>query len=172
MIDTFSIPLDVTIRHARRDDLRKLEWFGLLTDFRETIERAYGRAEVGEIAFLVADANHFPIGQVWVDFVKHSNEGVGVIWALRVMPTMQNLGIGSRLVLAAESCIHAHGLNIAELGVAKNNIAAQRLYERLGYNIVRDNIERWDYTTPDREIRHVAEHEWILRKDMLRKTDD
>jgi hypothetical protein len=71
VLDRLPVSLDVTIRYAWRDDLRKLEWFGLLTPFRDIIERAYARAERDEAAFLVADLNSFPVGQVWVDLVKY-----------------------------------------------------------------------------------------------------
>lgn len=164
MFDSFSIHTHVTIRHARRDDLRKLEWFGLFSPFRDITERAYARAEQGEIAFLVAELNSFPVGQVWVDLVKLAGAGVGIIWALRVLQPLQNLGIGTRLIRAAEQTIRDHGLPAAEIGVSVQNQSAKRLYERLGYIIQRDNIERWSYTTPDGDTQQVEEHGWILRK--------
>lgn len=164
---TFSLHLNITIRHTRRDDLRKLEWFGSMTEFRESIEHDYQRAEGGEVACLVAEANDFPIGQVLVDFVKLADESVGVIWALRVLFNMHNLGIGTRLTEAAEHCIREQGLHTAELGVAKDNPNAKRLYERLGYHVIRDHIDCWHYTTPDGETKHIEEHIWILRKKLI-----
>ncbi len=166
MLDTFSITLNVTIRPATRDDLRPLEWFGSLTPFRQTIEIAFERAEQGEVVFLVAEANNFPVGQVWVDLVKLANEGVGIIWAFRVLTTMRNLGIGTRLIQNAEQVIAAHGLNIAELGVEHSNPNARRLYERLGYRVVESKLECWNYNTPEGEQHFVEEYEWIMRKQL------
>ncbi|MAS32759.1 MAG: GNAT family N-acetyltransferase [Anaerolineaceae bacterium] len=164
MQNQFSIQVDVVIRHATPEDLRGLEWFGLLTPFRETIERAYDRAQKGEIIFLVATFNDFPIGQVWVDVTKLAEDGVGIIWALRVMEPFQNFGIGTRLIQAAEQAIVERDLHTAEIGVSFTNLKAKRLYERLGYQVVRDHIERWSYTSPEGETQQMQEREWVLRK--------
>ncbi|MBZ0298972.1 MAG: GNAT family N-acetyltransferase [Anaerolineae bacterium] len=164
MLDQFTLALEVVIRHVRQDDVRRLEWFGLLTPFRDVIQRAYARAEQGEIAFLVADLNGFPVGQVWVDFVRQAEAGVGVIWALRVLEPLQNLGIGSHLIRAAESAITARRLRTAEIAVSVENLAARRLYERLGYRVIRAQDERWSYATLDGVLHPVEEREWILRK--------
>jgi ribosomal protein S18 acetylase RimI-like enzyme len=169
MIERFHIQVDITIRPARREDLRKLEWFGLLTPFRDVIERAYTRAEQGDLAFLVADLNGFPVGQVWVDLTQWAAEGIGVIWALRVLEPLQGLGMGTRLIAAAEQIMRQRGLQTAEIGVALDNTGARRLYERLGYEILRQHTEQWQYTTPDGETHAVAEPEWILRKPLSAK---
>ena len=56
---------------------------------------AFQRQQRGEVLMLVAEANRFPIGQLWIDLVKKQEESIGIIWALRVMPAFQNLGVGS-----------------------------------------------------------------------------
>ena len=166
-MDNFSIHLSVRIRPAIQADLRPLEWFGALTPFRETIEHAYERAEQGEIIFLVAEANNFPIGQVWVNLVKSADQGIGVIWAFRVLTTMQNLGIGTRLLQHAEQAILAQKLHTAELSVELDNPNAKRLYERLGYVVIKKNVERWDYTTPEGVTHHVEAPESVMRKHLM-----
>jgi hypothetical protein len=97
VIERFTVPLGVAIRPSRRADLRDLEWFGLLTGFRAEFEQTYRRQAAGELVLLVAEANRFPAGQVLVDPTARRAEGVGVLSALRVLPCLQNLGIGSRL---------------------------------------------------------------------------
>lgn len=164
MLDQFVIPLDVTIRYCFRHDLQSLEWFGLFREQRELFHAAYERQERGEIMMLVAEVNRFPTGQVWIDLVKKQNEGVGILWALRVLPALQRLGIGTRLVGSAETLLRERGFNFAELGVEQNNSRAQRLYERLGYRVVTSNIEHWHYTTPDGEVRQASANEWIMYK--------
>jgi ribosomal protein S18 acetylase RimI-like enzyme len=126
----FSITLSTCVRLARQDDLRRLEWFGMLTPFREILEKDFERAEQGELVYLVAEANSYPIGQVEVDLTKKGDLGIGVLMALRMLPPFQNLGIGSQLLQAAEQAIRDHHLQIAELGVAKDNPGAFRLYVR------------------------------------------
>jgi ribosomal protein S18 acetylase RimI-like enzyme len=119
MNDRFTVLLRLVIRECRSEDLHDLEWFGLLADYREVIAKAFARQQQGEIVMLVAEANDFPVGQVWVDLTRKQEDATGIVWALRVMPCFQNLGIGARLVTAAEQAIRARGFAIAELGVEK-----------------------------------------------------
>lgn len=160
MLDQFPIHSDVTIRHAIQTDLRKLEWFGLLTPFRDHIERAYHRAQQGEMIFLVADLNSFPVGQVWVEI----QADCGLMMALRVLEPLQNMGIGTRLIHTAERALIERGLHTAEIHVTLNNPGAMRLYERHGYSVTGDKISRWSYTPPDGEPQQVEDHVWVLRK--------
>jgi ribosomal protein S18 acetylase RimI-like enzyme len=141
--EQFIISLPVTIRSCRPSDLPDLEWFGLLTEYRQTITEAFQRFQKGEILMLVAEVNHFPAGQLWVDLTKQREESVGVLWALRVFIPFQDLGIGTRLIQSAEEGLKGLGFRISELAVEKDNPDAQRLYERMGYRVVRENIEEW-----------------------------
>jgi ribosomal protein S18 acetylase RimI-like enzyme len=163
-LDSFDLPLRVTIRGCTEEDLPKLEWFGLHHHSREIIRAAHGRTRAGEVVMLVADVGGFPVGQVWVDFEKKRPDSVGILWALRVIPCLHNLGIGTRLVRAAEEVVRARGYRTAELGVEKTNPAARRLYERLGYAVVGEEQDSWEYLTPDGA--HAVEHsdEWILHR--------
>jgi len=79
----------------------------------------------------------------------------------------QNLGIGTRLIAAAERRLKTRGFRLSELGVEKNNPRAQRLYERLGYQVVRDHIDEWEYTPPNGAPVPVRSDEWILHKSLL-----
>jgi ribosomal protein S18 acetylase RimI-like enzyme len=131
-----------------------------------TTEQAFMRAEHGEIAFLVAEVNGFPAGQVWVNLVDKAESGTGLIWALRVLPPLHNLGIGTQLLHAAEECMQARDLHTAELNVALDNPHAKRLYERCGYQVIQQIISDWQYTTPDGETHSVAEAEYIMHKSL------
>ena len=162
--EQFSVRLDITIRPCQRSDLQDLEWFGMFSQMREVSLSAFSRYEWGEIMMFVAETNQFPVGQVWVDLVKLRADSIGVIWALRVMPPLHNFGIGSRLIATAESLLRNQGYEIAELGVEKTNPHAKRLYERLGYRVVKDNIEEWDFITPDGQSVHMVADEWIMSK--------
>ena len=90
--DQFTIALQLTIRACRETDLPDLEWFGLLTEYRQIITNAFQRFQKGEIMMLVAEANHFPVGQVWIDLTKRRQDAIGVLWALRVLLPFQNNG--------------------------------------------------------------------------------
>lgn len=115
---------------------------------------------------LVAEVNHFPIGQVWIDLVKKHQDSISLVWALRVMPCLQNLGIGSRLISTAERAIQSCGLTVAEIAVEKDNPTAKRLYERLGYRVIVENTDEWNFTKPDGKTMHIVSQVWLMQKEL------
>ena len=159
----YVVPLTVTIRECARDDLSALEWYGLFSRHREIIRDAYARQQRGENLMLLAVANGFPVGQVWVNLLRKRAESAGVLWAVRVYPFLQNLGIGARLLAAAEQALRDRAFAFAEVGVEKGS-RALRFYERLGYRRVGELREEYSFTTPDGERVSVPVDEWLLRK--------
>jgi CelD/BcsL family acetyltransferase involved in cellulose biosynthesis/ribosomal protein S18 acetylase RimI-like enzyme len=129
--DAFSVRLGVVIRPCRADDLAALEWFGLFTPQRPLIRRVYEEHRRGAAMMLVAEVNGETSGQLWIAF--HPAQGVGEIWALRVLPCLQRKGIGTRMLAAAEALLRERGFARVELAVEVDNAGAHRLYERLGY---------------------------------------
>ena len=117
MPDQFVISLPVTIRSCQPTDLADLKWFGLLTEYRQTIIEVSQRFQKGEILMLVAEVDRFPAGQVWVDLTKCRDKAIGVLWALRVFIPFQHLGIGRALIASAEERLKQLGFRISELGV-------------------------------------------------------
>jgi GNAT superfamily N-acetyltransferase len=109
VVDEFELPLRISIRPCREDDLPELEWFGLHRHSRALIRAAWERTGGDGVVMLVADLGGFPVGQVWIDVEKKAAGSVGILWALRVIPCLQNLGIGTRLVRAAEDLIRRRG---------------------------------------------------------------
>jgi ribosomal protein S18 acetylase RimI-like enzyme len=137
-----------------------LEWFGLFARYRQLYVDTFARSEKGEIVMLVAVVNEFPVGSVWIDLVKQREQSTGILYALRVLPPLQNLGIGTRLIAAVEDLLLKRGYKIVELGVDKDNPDAKRLYERLGYRLLRDNLEKWVIVTPNGQT--VQNSLWIV----------
>ena len=162
--DRTVIVAEVVVRPCRAEDVRSLEWFGVYTHHREIFEEAFARHMRDENIMLVADLNGFPVGQAWVDLTKRQADGVGYIWAVRVVPFLRNMGIGTLLMHAAERMLVQRGRVEAEVGVEKSNPDARRLYERLGYTMHAQLSEQYGYTTPDGvHASHVVD-QWILRK--------
>ena len=163
-LDRFGVALEVVIRRCDERDLPGLEWWGMFTPHREIFTDAYARHRRGENVMLVADVNGHPAGQAWIDLVKHAADGVGVLWAVRVFPLLQGLGIGTRLMEAAEDELRRRGYAWAEIEVERENAGARRLYERQGYAVVHEVVNEWGYTTPEGvPMRHV-EHLSVMRK--------
>lgn len=164
VFDHFSLHLRVHIRTCVKDDLPELEWFGMFTEHREIFLKVYESQERGENLMLIAEANTLPIGQIWIDLLKRKEESAGFIWALRVIPWLRNLGIGGRLMAAAEEQCREQGFAYAELGVEKENHEAKRFYERLGYRTVGSMLDEYCYPSPHGELIRVPLDVWVLRK--------
>jgi ribosomal protein S18 acetylase RimI-like enzyme len=164
VFEHFTLPLHVDIRLCVKDDLADLEWFGLFTEHREIFLREFERQERGENIMLIAEANTLPIGQVWIDLEKHREASAGFIWAVRVIPWLRNLGVGGRLMTAAEHVCRDRGLVYAELGVERENHEAKRFYERRGYRMIGSMQDEYSYTTPNGMPMTIPMDVWVLRK--------
>ena len=163
------VELPVTLRLARFDDLPKLEWYGQYTHFRNLFRRAYREQQHHRRLMLVADCNDFPIGHVFIQL--HSTEtgiadgdGRAYLYALRVMDMFRGRGIGTRLMVEAESMLIERGFGWATIAVAKDNPDALRLYKRLGYRKIREDSGDWSYRDHEGATRYVHEPCWILEK--------
>jgi ribosomal protein S18 acetylase RimI-like enzyme len=164
VFEHFTLPLHVDIRMCVEDDLADLEWFGLFTEHREIFLREFARQERNENIMLIAEANTLPIGQVWIDLEKHREASAGFIWAVRVIPWLRNLGVGGRLMAAAEHVCRHRGLAYAELGVERENHEAKRFYERRGYRMIGSMQDEYSYTTPNGVPMTIPMDVWVLRK--------
>jgi ribosomal protein S18 acetylase RimI-like enzyme len=115
----------------------------MFTHDRHIIEDSYQRQLRGENLMLVADINGFPAAQAWVDLERKRDQDIGIIWAVRVLPLLQGLGLGTRLINIAESLLANRGIGISELSVEQTNVGAHRLYERLGYTPAGEEDGHW-----------------------------
>jgi ribosomal protein S18 acetylase RimI-like enzyme len=168
LFQQFTVSTPVTIRTCTAEDLPKLEWFGMFAAHREIIHAAYESQEQGENFMLVADVHGWAVGQLWIDLAKKREDSTGILWALRVFPFLQNLRIGTRLIKAGEQFLRGQGFGCAEIGAEKDDPAARRLYERLGYRLVGSERSEYSYTGPDGAPVHVPVDEWILHKRLHR----
>lgn len=162
-----TLALPVTIRPARQQDLATLEWYGLHTPHREIIAGAFRLQERGDGAMLLADVNGFPVGQICIDFLRKRPSGRATLWALRVFPPFRRLGLGVRLVRAAERLVVQRGVPFAELGVDRDNAGVLPFYERLGYEHCGRERGQFLYHTPEGRLVRVAIDQWLLQKRMM-----
>lgn len=167
VLDRFSVPLSVTIRLGIEDDLEPLEWDQQLASHRALLAQAYRRYERGEALFLVAETAHIPVGQLWVDLTR-GGAGSARLWAFRVLPSLRGLGIGTRLLRAAERSMAARGLRMAETGCEKSEARARRFYEQRGYGLSHEERDHYTYETPSGERVEATSDMWILRKRLER----
>lgn len=160
-----NVQMPIVLRLATRSDLPKLEWYGQYTHFRRVFQRTYQDQLMGRRLMLIADSNNFPIGQIFVLLDSNrDNQRRIYLYSLRVMEMFRGFGIGSRLVEEAEYIARERDYEWASIGVAKDNLSARRLYERLDYKIFREDEGRWSYLDHEGRTRHVHEPCWLLEK--------
>ena len=158
------LALPLTIRPARQEDLPTLEWYGLHTPHREIIAGAFRLQERGDGSMLLADVNGFPAGQICIDFLRKRPSGRATLWALRVFQPFRGLGIGGRLVRAAERVVIQRAVPYAELGVDRDNAGVLPFYERMGYEHCGRERGQFLYHTPEGRLVRVAIDQWLLHK--------
>ncbi len=161
---TFSLELRVTLRNARRDDLPRLEWYGQYKHFRNLFRRAYREQQTGRRLILLADLNGFPVGYVFIHFKKEAASRRAYLYSFRVMEMFRGQGIGTRLIQEAEAIIIARNIERVVIAVAKTNLDAKRLYERLAYRVFAEDDGRWRYTDHRGITHYVHEPCWLLEK--------
>lgn len=84
---------------------------------------------------------------------------------LQVHPDSRGRGIGSKIIAAAEHACRAHGS--IRIGVAEDNPAAARLYERLGYARTSETVtDSYFYVDEYGERRQATEVSEYLVKDL------
>lgn len=163
------VSIPVNFRTAVQSDLPKLEWYGQYSHYRNLFRRAFREQQVGKRLMLIADSNDFPIGHVFIQFISAERSTTQVdrrayLYSLRVMEMFRGYGIGTRLIQEAENAIHDREFEWAAIAVAKDNLGARRLYERVGYRIFAEDAGRWSYTDHEGHTRQVQEPCWLLQK--------
>lgn len=159
----------ITIRPITAEDLPGLEWDGLYMALRSVFRQTFEQMQQGQRVMLIAVVGETIVGQVFVQLISSETEfanGVdrGYVYALRVRPEWQRQGLGTRLVVAAEAELHSRGFTTAVIAVGKENVAARRLYERLGYRIFADDPGVWYFTDVNGVQQTVEEPCWVMEK--------
>ncbi len=134
------------VRAVSEPDLHALEWHGG-RDLRAFYGECWQKHRDGELLYLVADCNRFPVGQVVVVWSgKPSHPDFPDVQSLRVHPAFRGLGVGSKLLETAEAAARQQGHKRVGLSVSVANPQARRLYERCGY-VVRGEpyLDEWSY---------------------------
>ena len=103
--------------------------------------RAAGRRPSENGIFILEDDGSI-VGFVWVAVRMDLQGTYGSIDQVYLKPDYRRQGYGAALMQAAEEFIAKQGLKNARLYVTRNNGDAVRLYQRLGYEVTRYEMER------------------------------
>jgi ribosomal protein S18 acetylase RimI-like enzyme len=162
--------LAVRIRQARPEDLPALEWGGEYRRFRRVYRQALAEARAGRRLILLAEVGGAVVGQVLAQLSPPDAGGAASpsahLHALRVMPDYRNQGLGTRLLDQAEAELRRRGYRRVSIAAGINNAAARRLYERLGYAVVRSDPGEWSYVDEQGRTRVEAEPAYIMQKEL------
>jgi len=161
---------DFVIRPITTADLRALEWDGAYTNYRRLYADLVRDARSGRVLmWMIESPLGEMIGQVFV--MLRSNQSSiadgknrAYVFAFRIKPAWRNRGIGRYLMQFVEDDLYQRGFRTVTLNVAKDNLRAQRLYQRLGYQVFGSSPGVWSYKDHLGRIRHVNEPAWRMSK--------
>ena len=161
---------DLNIRPVRESDLRDLEWDGVYQKYRRMYAGLYRDSQQGKILmWLVEIPLQEIIGQVFVMLNSGERDPAdgctrAYIFAFRVKPHWRNRGVGSLLMAYVERDLLEKGFSHVTLNVAKENPAARRLYERLGYKVIGSRPGVWSFRDDTGAVQRVNEPAWRMMK--------
>lgn len=159
------------IRRAEERDLPALEWDGEFMHFRNLFRQAFEEMHLGARLMLVIE--HAPSGEIvgqiflqWNSSDPRFADGRrrGYLYSLRVKPAFQRRGLGTRLLNEAEEILQKRGMDMASIGVEKDNREARSLYERQGYHIISEDPGSWSYIDHLGKRQEVVEPAWLMEK--------
>ena len=166
----------VVVRHVRADELEALEWDGAYTRYRRIYRQTYDDVARGQRLMLVAATERELVGQIFVQLTSSEaryadGHSRAYLYSLRVRPEWQGLGLGTRLIRAAETALRARGFSSAVIAAGKDNPGARRLYERLGYKAFAEDPGVWYFVDVNGTRQVVEEPCWVMDKRLDKRTE-
>ena len=162
----------VRIRLLEERDLPGLEWEGEYAHFRRLYADALRRMQKKLAVHWVADLPRAGIiGQVFVQLNCDRPELAdgrrrAYLYSFRIRPAYRNQGLGTQIMKTVENDLRRRHYRSITLNVAKENTAAARLYQRMGYLIVAHEPGIWSYPDDDGVWHHMEEPAWRMEKQL------
>lgn len=162
------------IRHAQATDLKDLEWDGEFTHFRRLYTETYQRSLNGLTVMWISEIREVGlIGQLFVQLVSTRQEVAdgltrAYLYAFRIKPGFRNKGIGTLMLQTVERDLLERGFHWVVLNVAQDNLRAQKLYLKHGYQIVGPDPGMWSYQDETGMTHYVEEPAWRMEKDLIK----
>lgn len=155
----------LVVNDLQRADLPDLVWAGDAAHLRSINEKllAVGRGEADYLAVRAPDGAPLAVGLI--DYLF--SEDVAEIGQLSVQPLLQGMGLGTRLITAAEVRIRDRGKQWAIMGVEIDHDRARKLYERLGYTLYARKPDSWYEDDGQGGVRLYETEVLLLRKPLI-----
>lgn len=167
---------NLIIRQVNKADLPDLEWNGEYWKFREMFTELYQYSLTGRaLLWLVFSPDGVLIGQAFVMLKSGEPDAAdgknrAYVFSFRVKKEWRNRGIGSHLMKFIEEDLKQRGFQFVTLNVAKDNLDALRLYQRLGYEVVSSRAGIWSFRDPNGIVHQVNEPSWRMIKSISDET--
>lgn len=161
---------DLLIRKIDREDLEALEWGGEFLKYRRMYAEIFRASITGKsLMWLVELPGVDVLGQAFVllksvDMDAADGVNRAYLFAFRVKPQWQNRGIGQYLMHFIEQDLKERGFRYVTLNVARDNLDAIRLYQRIGYKIIGPRSGVWSYRDHEGRLLQVNEPSWRMMK--------
>lgn len=162
----------LVIRQATRADLPALEWGGEFQKYRPMFANVYRNMLSGmALMWVIETPQDEIIGQVFVMLISSERDAAdgenrAYVFSFRVKPNWRGRGIGTTLMHFVEDDLSQRGFKFITLNVAKENLEAVRLYQRLGYEITGSRPGVWSYKDHEGKIQQVNEPAWRMMKEL------
>ncbi|MBN2044282.1 MAG: GNAT family N-acetyltransferase [Anaerolineales bacterium] len=160
----------IRIRQAVQSDLRGMEWEGEFQRFRGVYADVFARAQRGLAVMWVAEVPGIGLaGQAFVQ-LKMADRSCAdgrkraYLHSFRVRPEFRGQGLGTAMMQYVEDDLIGRDFQELTLNVAEDNPDAIRLYQRLGYRIVKRISGKWSYYDDQGHLRQVSEPGYRLIK--------
>lgn len=163
---------DLHVRPAVESDLREMEWEGSYKRYRRVYLDVFERMLEGKAIMWVVDLPAFGlIGQAFIQFKMTDSSCANgstraYLHSFRVRPALRNQGIGTALMNFIEDDLTQRGFRELTLNVAKDNPDAIRLYQRLGYRVLKHISGSWSYFDENGNLQHEIEPGFRLIKSL------
>lgn len=159
------------IRLLEEKDLPGLEWEGEFRHYRRLYAEAFRRMQRNLALLWVAEQGDRIVGQVFIQLKCDRPElcdgySRAYLYAFRVRPECRGQGLGSRMIQVVEAELLERGYHFLTLNVARENLAARRLYRRHGFHIVAPEPGEWQYVDDKGFLVDVHEPAWRMEKEL------
>ncbi len=164
---------DFIIRQVDKADLPALEWDGEYLKYRRMFANLYHNTRYKDTLMWIVETKQCEmVGQAFVILRSEEKEVAdgktrAYVFSFRVKPQFRNCGIGSYLMGFIENDLRERGFKCITLNVAKENLDALRLYQRLGYRITGSRPGIWSFVDHEGRTQHIHEPSWRMIKDLL-----
>lgn len=161
---------NMRVREAVESDLREMEWEGAYKRYRRVYLDVFDRTLKGQAVMWVVDLPSFGlIGQGFVQFkmtdASCANGSTrAYLHSFRVRPALRGQGIGTALMDFIEDDLVQRGFQELTLNVSKENPDAIRLYQRLGYRVLKHISGSWSYFDEKGKLQHEVDPGYRLIK--------